>query len=162
MAKTLQEVVTSWNRGAERLFGYSATEMIGQPMLKLFPEGQRDEETDILQRIALGESVDHFETVRVRKDGSPVEVSVTISPIRNEQGEIVGASKIARDISERKQSERKLRMHLVRLELLGLITNAIGQRQDLPSIFQVVIRNLEDNLPIDFGCVCLYDPVDEL
>jgi PAS domain S-box-containing protein len=162
MAKTLQGVVTSWNPGAERLFGYTAAEMVGQPMLKLFPQGQRDEEAGILEKIGRGERVDHFETVRIRKDGTGVDVSVTISPIRNQQGEIVGASKIARDISERKQGERKQHMHLVRLELLGLITRAIGERQDLPSIFQVVIRNLEDNLPVDFGCVCSYDSDDKL
>lgn len=161
MAKTPQGLITSWNGGAERLFGYTAAEMVGQPMLKLFPEGQRDEEADILEKIARGHSVDHFETVRVRKDGTRVEVSVTISPIRNDRGEIVGASKIARDISENKRGERKLQMHLVRLELLALITRAIGLRQDLVSIFQVVIRSLEDSLPIDFGCVCLYDPIGD-
>jgi PAS domain S-box-containing protein len=162
VAKTPQGVITSWNRGAERVFGYPAAEAIGRPMLMLFPEGRLDEETDILKTIARGESVDHFETVRVRKDGTSIDVSATISPIRNESGEIIGASKIARDISERKRAEKKLLMQMVRLELLGLITHAIGQRQDLPSIFQVVIRNLEDNLPIDFGCICLYDAVDEM
>jgi PAS domain S-box-containing protein len=156
IAKTPRGLVTSWNRGAERLFGYTAGEMVHQPMRKLFPVGQGDEETDILEKITRGENVDHFETVRVRKDGTRVDVSVTISPIRNEQGEIVGASNIARDISERKQGERKLQMHLERLELLGVITRAIGERQDLPSIFQVVIRTLEDQLPVDFGCLCLY------
>jgi PAS domain S-box-containing protein len=162
MSKTLQGVITSWNRGAERLFGYSAAETIGRPMLMLFPEGRLDEETDILTKIARGESVDHFETVRVRKDGTQVDVSVTISPIRDAQGKIIGASKIARDISERKRAEQRLLMQLARLELLGQITRAIGQRQDLPSIFQVVIRSLEDDLPIDFGCVCLYDSGTEL
>jgi PAS domain S-box-containing protein len=161
MAKTPQGVITSWNRGAERLFGYAAAEMVGQPILTLFPEGQRDEEADILEKIARGASVDHFETVRVRKDGTRVDVSVTISPIRNDHGDIVGASKIARDISERKQGERNLQMHLVRLELLGLITRAIGLRQDLASIFQVVIGSLENSLPIDFGCVCLYDSIGD-
>jgi PAS domain S-box-containing protein len=161
MAKTLQGVITSWNRGAERVFGYSAAETVGRPMLMLFPEERFDEEAQILETIARGENVDHFETVRVRKDGTRIDVSVTISPVRNEHGEIIGASKIARDISERKRADRKVLMQLQRLELLGLITRAIGQRQDLPSIFQVAIRSLEDNLPIDFGCVCLYDPVDQ-
>jgi len=162
VAKTPQGIITSWNRGAERVFGYSAAEAIGRPIVMLFPEGRLDEETDILKTIARGESVDHFETVRVRKDGTSIDVSATISPIRNESGEITGASKIARDISERKRAENELLMQVVRLELLGLITHAIGQRQDLPSIFQVVIRNLEDNLPIEFGCICLYDAVDEM
>jgi PAS domain S-box-containing protein len=162
MSKTLQGIITSWNRGAERLFGYSAAESIGRPMLMLFPEGWLDEETDILAKIARGETVDHFETVRVRKDGTYIDVSVTISPIRDAQGKIIGASKIARDISERKRAEQKLLMQLSRLELLGEITRAIGQGQDLPSIFQVVIRSLEDNLPIDFGCICVYEAVGEM
>jgi PAS domain S-box-containing protein len=161
MAKTLHGITTGWNRGAERVFGYSAAETVGRPMLMLFPEERIDEEAEILETIARGENVDHFETVRVRKDGTRIDVSVTISPVRNEHGEIIGASKIARDISDRKRADRKVLMQLQRLELLGLITRAIGRRQDLPSIFQVAIRSLEDNLPIDFGCVCMYDPVDE-
>jgi PAS domain S-box-containing protein len=162
MSKTLQGVITSWNRGAEQLFGYSAAESIGRPMLMLFPEGRLDEETDILAKIARGENVNHFETVRVRKDGTSVDVSVTISPIRDAQGKIIGASKIARDISERRRAEQRQLMQLARLELLGQITRAIGERQDLPSILQVVIRSLENDLPIDFGCVCLYDADAEL
>ena len=157
MSKTLQGVITSWNHGAQELFGYSAAETIGQPMLMLFPEGRRQEEADILAKIARGESVDHFETVRIRKDGTRIDVSVTISPLKNARGEVIGASKIARDISERKRAEQKLLMQLARLELFSLITRAIGQRQDLASIFQVVVRSLETDLPIDFGCICLYE-----
>ena len=105
ISKTLDGVITSWNRGAEKLFGHPATEAVGQPMLMLFPPERVNEEADILARIARGESVDHFETVRVRKDGKRLDVSVTISPIRDSQGKIVGASKIARDISERRALE---------------------------------------------------------
>ena len=157
MSKTLQGVITSWNHGAQELFGYSAAETIGQSMLMLFPEGRRQEEADILAKIARGQSVDHFETVRIRKDGTPIDVSVTISPVKNARGEVIGASKIARDISERKRAEQRLVMQLARLELFSLITRAIGQRQDLASIFQVVVRSLEADLPIDFGCICLYE-----
>src|SRR6202142_1875989 len=96
ISKTLKGIIQSWNRGAEKLFGYSAKEVIGQPMLMLFPPERVEEETDILARVVRGESVDHYETVRVRKDGKRVEVSVTISPIKDGQGRIVGASKIAR------------------------------------------------------------------
>jgi len=127
----------------------------------LFPPDRVTEEADILARLSQGQSVDHFETVRVTKDGSRVDVSVTISPIRNARGDIVGASKIARDITERKRAEAKLQMQLARLDLLGQITRAIGQRQDLSSILQVVVRSLEDNLPIDFGCICFYDSATE-
>ena len=105
ISKTLDGVIITWNRGAEKLFGYSAKEVVGRPMLMLFPPERAGEEADILERIARGESVDHFETTRVRKDGKRIEVSVTISPIRDSAGRIVGASKIARDISERRALE---------------------------------------------------------
>ena len=105
ISKTLEGVITSWNSGAEKIFGYTAHEAIGQPMLMLFPPERVREEDDILARITRGESVDHFETTRVRKDGKRIDVSVTISPIKNSQGMIVGASKIARDISERRGLE---------------------------------------------------------
>ena len=101
----LAGVITNWNRGAERLFGYSAQEAVGQPMLMIFPPERVKEEADILARITRGESVDHYETVRMRKDGKRVDVSVTISPIKDSQDRIVGVSKIARDISERRALE---------------------------------------------------------
>jgi PAS domain S-box-containing protein len=148
----LDGVISSWNPGAERLFGFTAHEAIGQSMLMLIPPDRAQEEPQILARIARGENVDHFETVRVRKDGSRIDISATISPIKDDHGRIIGASKIARDITERRQAERKLQAHLERLNLLYQITRAIGERQDLHSILQAVIRSLEDQLPIDFGC----------
>jgi len=159
ISKTLQGIITSWNPGAEKLFGYTAVEAIGQPMSMLIPPERANEGPEILMQIAQGHRVDHFETVRVRKDRSRVEVSVSISPLMNARGETVGASKIARDITERNRAERKLQMQLVRLNLLNQITRAIGQHQDLPSILQVVVSTLEADLPIDFGCVCMYDAV---
>jgi len=105
VSKDLNGIVTSWNRGAELLFGYSAEEMIGQPILRLIPEGRVSEETDILDRVRRVEKVDHFETVRRRKDGSLVGVSVTVSPVRDASGVVVGASKIARDITPSKLAE---------------------------------------------------------
>jgi PAS domain S-box-containing protein len=287
ISKTLDGIITSWNSGAERLFGFSADEAIGRPMQMLIPPERLEEEPQILEQIARGESVNHFETVRVGKDGTRIAISATISPIKNDRGQVVGASKIARDITERKRveaalhrseaqyrtlfetliegfctiemifdadgkpvdyrflevnpafekqtglrnaqgklmrdlapgheahwfeiygnvaltgepaffeseakaldrhfdvcayraggpesrrvailfnditerkrSERKLQSQLERLNLLQQITRAIGERQDLRSIFQVVIRTLEDQLPIDFSCICLYAPED--
>jgi len=109
ISKDLQGIISAWNRGAEKVFGYTAAEAVGKHMLMLFPPERVSEEADILGRVGWGESVEHFETVRVRKDGRKIDVSVTISPIRDPTGRIVGASKIARDITGRKQVERTLR-----------------------------------------------------
>jgi PAS domain S-box-containing protein len=109
-SKTLEGIVTSWNPGAQAVFGYAADEMLGQPMLVLFPPGREDEEKLILEQIQRGERVSHFETVRVAKDGTPIDVSVTISPIRDGAGKVVGASSIARDITAHKQAEARLQL----------------------------------------------------
>jgi PAS domain S-box-containing protein len=108
ISKTLEGVITSWNRGAERLFEYTAKEAIGQPISMIIPLDRRDEETRILARIRQGERIEHFDSVRVRKDGTKVEISLSISPVRDAAGKIIGASKIARDITGRKRIEREL------------------------------------------------------
>jgi PAS domain S-box-containing protein len=281
ISKTLDGTITSWNHGAQRMFGYSSSDAIGQSTAMFFPVDRAAEETDILARIGRGEPVACFKTVRVRKDGEELNVSATFSPIRDVDGTVVGASTIARDITqqrraedalaeqakildlaqvlvrepggqivswsrgseklygytsaealgnvahlllqtvfpapqeeieaqlartgiwegelshrrrdgqlidvasvwvlhgdaekksrrilesntdvtERRRAERKLADQLQRLNLLNLITRSIGERLDLPSISQVVIRTLEDQLPVDFGCLCLYRPPDGL
>ena len=286
-SKDLQGIITSWNPGAERLFGYSAQEAVGEPMAMLIPAERSGEGPALLAGIARGETTDHFETVRIAKDGRKIDVSVTISPIRDREGRIIGASKIARDITERKRAEEtvqkselryrtlfetliegfctiemifdatgkpvdyrfleinpafarqtglhdaqgklmrdlapqheahwfeiygrvaltgepvhfeneakalgrcfdvrayrvggaesrkvgilfnditdrklgeaKVQAQLARLNLLQQITRAIGERQDIKSIFQVVIRRLEEHLPVDFCCICLYEPAE--
>ncbi len=116
ITKTLQGTITSWNRGAEKVFGYSPAETLGKSMRIVLPPDRLNEESDILARIGRGESVDHFETVRVRKDGKKINVSVTISPIRDRSGAIVGASKIARDITEHKRAEQALKKSLATSE----------------------------------------------
>jgi PAS domain S-box-containing protein len=108
VSKNLSGIVTSWNAGAEHVFGYTAAEMIGRPITLLLPRENLDEENRILERLRRGERVDHYEAVRVRKDGRKIDVSLSISPIRNASGEVVGASKIARDITEQKLSLSKL------------------------------------------------------
>ena len=105
ISKDLNSIITSWNHGAERLFGYTAQEAIGQPVTMLMPPERFDEEVGILERIRRGESIDHYETVRRRKDGTLLQISLTVSPLTDRNGTIIGASKIARDISERKQAE---------------------------------------------------------
>ncbi len=108
ISKTLEGIITSWNGGAERLFGYTAKEAIGQPISMIIPLDRRGEETTILARLRQGERIDHFDTTRLRKDGTKLEISLSISPVRDGAGKIIGASKIARDISGRKRIEREL------------------------------------------------------
>ena len=105
VSKTLDGIITSWNSGAERVFGYSASEAIGQPITLVIPQDRQSEEREILTRIRRGERIDHFETVRQRKHGSLIVVSLTVSPVKDANGKIVGASKIARDITEQKRNQ---------------------------------------------------------
>jgi PAS domain S-box-containing protein len=107
-AKTLNGIITDWNQSAERIFGYKPKEIIGKSILTLIPKDRQAEEQEILKKIRHGESLDHYETVRRRKDGKLIDVSLTISPIKGSKGEIVGVSKIARDITEQKQTARRL------------------------------------------------------
>ena len=108
VSKDLNGIVQSWNPAAERMFGYSAAEMVGQSIRCIIPADRQDEEDGVLAHIRAGEVVRHYETIRCRKDGSPVEISLTVSPIRDASGRIVGASKIARDVSERNELMRQV------------------------------------------------------
>ena len=108
VSKSLDGVITSWNKGAERIFGYSAEEAVGQHITLIIPQDRREEETYILERLRRGERVEHFETVRITKEGKLVDISVAISVVKDADGRILGASKVARDITERKQGERAL------------------------------------------------------
>jgi PAS domain S-box-containing protein len=112
LTKDLNGLIASWNDGARRLFGYDADEVIGKPVTILIPAERHDEEPTILDRIRRGERIDHYETIRQRKDGSTVDISLTVSPVRNSEGEVVGASKIARDITERRRAEQQQRLLL--------------------------------------------------
>ena len=109
ISKNLNGVITSWNKGAERLFGYTADEAIGQNITLIIPTDRRGEETEIIARIKRGERVDHFETVRIRKDRTLLDISLTISPVKDLNGNVTGASKVARDITDRKRADQELR-----------------------------------------------------
>jgi PAS domain S-box-containing protein len=120
ISKTLNSIVTSWNAGAVRLFGYSADEMIGQAITRVIPPELLSEEDEILAKLRSGQRIDHYETVRMTKDGTRVNVSLSVSPVHDSQGNTVGASKIARDITERKRSEEAIRESEARLRKIAL------------------------------------------
>jgi PAS domain S-box-containing protein len=147
LSKMLDGRITSWNDGARRLFGYEREEVIGQPILLIVPDECQDEERDILRRLARGERIDHFETVRKRKDGQRVDVSLTISPIRDRSGRIVGASNVARDISERKRIEEHLRLADRRKdEFLAMLGHELrNPLAPIRTVTEVLQRTLVDN-----------------
>ena len=127
ISKSLDGLITSWNQGAERLFGYMAEEAIGKPITMLIPEDRLDEEPGILRRIRNGERVDHYETVRRRRDGSLIDISLTVSPVRDANGKVVGASKIARDISETKRTRDQQKLLLG--EMKHRVKNSLATAQ---------------------------------
>jgi PAS domain S-box-containing protein len=139
ISKSLDGVITSWNRSAEQMFGYTAEEAIGQHITLIIPADRRDEETDIIERIRSGKRIEHYETVRQRKDGRKLDISVTISPVKNAAGQVVGASKVARDITARKRGQEALLESEERLRTLadGLELQVRARTQELEG------RNLE-------------------
>ena len=124
ISKRLDGTITSWNHSAERLFGWTAQQAVGRHISLIIPGDRILEETDIINRLRRGERMDHFETVRVRKDGSLVDISVTISPVRDASGRVVGASKVARDITERKRADELIRASEERLRELSASLDA--------------------------------------
>lgn len=144
VSKTLDGIITSWNRGAERIFGYTAEEAVGKSITIIIPTDHLEEEKEILKRLRAGERVDHFETIRHRKDGALVDVSLTISPIIGPHGQIIGASKIARDITEQRQSRGALDEASERLRL-ALAAASLGDwswdaRTDLVTVSETAAR----------------------
>ncbi|HYK35206.1 PAS domain S-box protein [Alloacidobacterium sp.] len=131
ISKDLNGIVRTWNEGACRMFGYTADEMIGQPILRLIPEELYYEEDELLRKLRAGQRIDHYETTRKKKNGEFIEVSVTISPIRDELGKVIGASKVARDISDRKRIERLL-IQSEKLAATGRMASAIAHEINNP------------------------------
>jgi PAS domain S-box-containing protein len=142
ISKTLEGRVTSWNEGASRIFGWEASEMIGQPILRIIPPELHDEEVEILARLRRGERIEHFDTVRLAKDGRRVDISLAVSPIRDSSGRVTGASKVARDVTERKEAE-KLQRLLVD-ELNHRVKNTLATVQAIASHSLRRARNSED------------------
>ena len=108
ISKDLNGVISSWNKGAERIFGYRSDEVIGKPITILIPENRLEEEPGILERIRKGQRIDHYETVRRRKDGKLLNVSITVSPIKGPNGQVIGASKVARDVTDKVRATEQL------------------------------------------------------
>ena len=149
VGKTLDGVITSWNPAAERLFGWTATEAIGQHITLIVPEDRRAEQNEVLARIRRGERVDHFETVRRTKDGRLVDMSITVSPIKDATGRIVGASKAARDISERRRLEEQRALLLVREQAARYQAEALNTAKD--ELLATVSHELRTPLNSIFG-----------
>ena len=151
LSKDLDGIITSWNRAAQRLFGYTAEETIGRSVTILIPTDQLDEEPVILNRVRRGERIDHYETVRQRKDGSLVDISLTVSPIKNEKGEIIGASKIARDITELKRARERQELVLREMDhrvknLFALAISVLNLSGRSAASVPEVVRSAGDRL----------------
>jgi PAS domain S-box-containing protein len=138
ISKTLDGTITSWNAAAERMFGYTPDDIIGQSILTLIPADRRSEEDEIIAKLRNGQRVEHYETQRQRKEGALIDVSLTVSPIRDFDGRIVGASKISRDITDRKRSQEMLVRHAERLATLNRVARVISHDLDLDRIVQTV------------------------
>ncbi len=138
LSKGLDSIITSWNASAERIFGYSAEEAIGKHISIIIPEDRLVEEDAIMRKIKMGEAVSHYETIRRRKDGRTVPLSMTISPIKDSQEKIIGASKVARDITERKEAEKELNDQRETLEILNRLAPALASTLDLEALVQRV------------------------
>ena len=156
VSKNLDGTITSWNQSAERMFGYSAEEAIGQSIRIIVPADRQDEETAVLDRIRRGEKIEHYETIRQRKDGTLLPISLTVSPIRND-GQVIGASKIARDISDRKRAEAAAERDRLRMEFLaalsGTLPKSLAYESTLKSVANLAVPSLADWCAIDVVAV---------
>jgi PAS domain S-box-containing protein len=158
ISKTLDGVIRTWNAGARRLFGYTAEEAVGQSITLIIPPERQDEEREILGRLVRGEHIKHFETVRVAKDGRRLDISLTISPLRDPAGHITGASKIARDITERQRADRALRASEGRHRFLLDLAAATRLSTDPAEIMAISARMLAEHLDVDR---CAYAEVED-
>jgi PAS domain S-box-containing protein len=146
ISKDLNGIITSWNTGAERLFGYTAEDIIGQSILRIIPPERREEEVNILSLLRRGERIEHFETVRLTRDGRRIDISLTVSPMRNSEGKIIGASKIARDVSNRKRTEELLsRARNDLLEANEELEKRVQERTaDLQQAHAALLKNIDE------------------
>jgi PAS domain S-box-containing protein len=151
ISKNLDSVITSWNPAAQRMFGYTEAEAVGQSIRMVIPDERQTEEDDVLAKIRAGEKVDHYETIRQRKNGQRFAVSLTVSPIRDQNGVIVGASKIARDISERVNLQNRAEEHAANTKKLGDVGAAVAATLDRNAIEQMLIAAAREMTRAEFG-----------
>jgi PAS domain S-box-containing protein len=153
VAKDLNGMITSWNRAAERMFGYTDSEAIGQSIRIIVPDDRQDEETAILERVTRGEPIDHFETIRCRKDGSCLPIALTVSPIRDDSGSVIGASKIARDVTERKRLEENAAVQHRRTMFLERMTatlsKSLNYEHTLQEVAELTVPGIADWCAVD-------------
>jgi PAS domain S-box-containing protein len=160
ISKTLEGIITSWNKGAERIFGYTTQEAVGQHITLLIPPDRHGEEEMILAQLRRGERIEHYETVRRRKDGKEVDISLTISPIKDASGRIIGASKIARDISEQKNAWLQLEAEREALEIINRVGQMLSAELDLGKLVQAFTDAATEITGAQFGSF-FYNVVDE-
>ncbi|MGH7846193.1 MAG: hybrid sensor histidine kinase/response regulator [Candidatus Binatia bacterium] len=149
VTKTLEGIITSWNRGAERVFGYTAAEAVGQHISFILPEERRAEEDRVLARLRRGERVAHFETVRQAKDGRQINISLTVSPIKDAEGRVIGALNVSRDITDRKRAERALRAKTLRQDLLSEALEHLLSSRDPERIVRELFPKIAAHLAVD-------------
>ncbi|WP_265519817.1 PAS domain S-box protein [Nitratireductor luteus] len=157
VSKNLDGIITSWNHAAERLFGYTADEVVGRPVTTLFPDELVSEEDRILERLRRGERIEHYETVRKRKDGAEIDISLTVSPVKDAQGRVVGASKIARDVSERKRAEEALARRMTEQAALYRMTDRLYHGTSLADAFDAAIDAITSALGCRRASILLFD-----
>jgi PAS domain S-box-containing protein len=160
VSKTLDSVITSWNKAAEKMFGYTAEEAVGRQVYLIIPPERQGEETEILARIRRGEKIDHYETVRQRKDGAMLHVSLTVSPIKDSEGNIVGASKIARDITERRKAIEEIEAGRQTLQIVNRVGQTLSSELDLEKVVQSLTDAATKATGAAFGAF-FYNVMDE-
>ena len=157
ISKNLNGIITSWNKSAELLFGHTPEEAIGKHITLIIPPERHQEETSIIERLKRGERIEHFETVRMRKDGSLLDLSLTISPVRDSEGRIIGASKIARDITERKQSEKALSEQARQQKALYILADQLQRAQTLDEIYAASLDAVFSALQCNRAAILQFD-----